>query len=209
MQTEIISIEEEGVFQRACDELTAGHPIAFPTDTVYGLGTRLDDVEAIEALYQIKRRDSAKAIPVLIGDFAQMNLVSPGWSPEAEALALHFWPGALTLVVSRHSYLPAALSALPTIGVRMPNHPFALRLLNAIGPMAVTSASLSGGSNTTTAEEVFEQLDGLIPLICDGGTCPGGVPSTVVDCSSPELHILREGAVPSTSILEYLNRSTK
>lgn len=209
MKTQIISTADEGTLQRACDELESGNPIAFPTDTVYGLGTRLNDADAIEALYRIKGRDAAKAIPVLIGDYDQMKLISPGWSHAAEALALHYWPGALTLIIPRHAYLPAALSALPTAGVRMPDHSFILSLLKVVGPMAVTSANLSGGTNATTAKEVLAQLDGLVPLICDGGPCPGGMPSTVVDCASPELRILREGAISVKEITSFLKEPSQ
>jgi len=169
--------------------------VAFPTDTVYGLGTLAHDAQAIERLYIEKGRDAAKAIGVLIGkvdDLAQtaQNMSEPAWR-----LADHFWPGPLTLVVSRHPELPANLSPLPTIGVRMPDHPTALDLLSRTGPMAVTSANLSGGANASTAQEVFEQLAGSIPLILDGGRTPGGLPSTVVDCTGSELQVLRLGPI--------------
>ncbi|MBP1694037.1 MAG: L-threonylcarbamoyladenylate synthase [Chloroflexi bacterium] len=195
MKTEILSIDQPGAMERTLRILYEGGMVAFPTDTVYGLGTLAHDAQAIERLYIVKGRDAAKAIGVLIGkvdDLAQtaQNMSEPAWR-----LADHFWPGPLTLVVSRHPELPANLSPLPTIGVRMPDHPTALDLLSRTGPMAVTSANLSGGANASTAQEVFEQLAGSIPLILDGGRTPGGLPSTVVDCTGSELQVLRLGPI--------------
>ncbi len=122
----------------------------------------------------------------------------------AHKLAEAFWPGPLTLVVPVHPRLPKNLSPLPTVGVRMPNHPDALALLESCGPLAVTSANLSGQENTTNAAQVYAQLAGRIPLILDGGTTPGGEPSTVVDCTSPEPAILRSGPISLEEIRAIL-----
>ena len=114
---------------------------------------------------------------------------------QALALASAHWPGALTLIVPRHPSLPADLSPLPTLGIRIPDHPAALALLQAAGPLAVTSANLSGQADTTTAKEVLAQLDGRVDLVLDGGKTPGGIPSTVVDLTGSEPRILRQGPV--------------
>jgi len=110
-------------------------------------------------------------------------------------LARRFWPGPLTLIVPRLPQLPSVLSSNLTIGVRIPDHPVALSLLKLVGPLAVTSANLSGNANANTAQQVLDQLDGRIHLILDGGQTPGGVPSTVADCTGPETRILREGPI--------------
>ena len=134
-----------------------------------------------------------KAIPVLVGDPGQLDLVTSTPNQVARRLAAHFWPGPLTLVVPRHPSLPDALSPTPTVGVRMPDHRLALALLSQSGPLATTSANLSGGLNPLSAQEVQAQLEGRIDLILDGGICPGGTPSTVVDCTSDALLIIRQG----------------
>ena len=167
--------------------------MAFPTDTVYGIGVTVYSSESIEKLFIAKGRDAAKAIPVLIGDPSQLAQVTASVSDAAYRLAQRFWPGPLTLVVSRHPSLPGILSPVPTVGVRMPNHPVALALLRQSGPLATTSANLSGGPDPTTAQDVLSQLSGRIDMVLDGGSCLGGVPSTVVDCTASDLRILRPG----------------
>ena len=175
--------------------------MAFPTDTVYGLGAMLFDFQAVEQLYLVKGRDAAKAIAVLLGSEADLSHVTRELGDVAARLAHRFWPGPLTLVVPAHPALPANLSPLPTVGVRMPDHPVALALLRLTGPLAVTSANLSGQPSTRTADEVSAQLGGLIPLILDGGQTPGGLPSTVVDCTGTELVILRQGPISEQQLI--------
>lgn len=169
--------------------------MAFPTDTVYGLGAALADPQAIEKLFEVKERDSAKAIAVLVGRTSDVERKVGKLNALAARLADRFWPGPLTLVVPAVPGLPDLLSPTPTVGVRMPDHPVALKLLQASGPLAVTSANLSGKMDSRTALEVFEQLAGRIPLILDGGETPGGAPSTVVDCTGSEPVILRLGPI--------------
>jgi L-threonylcarbamoyladenylate synthase len=127
-----------------------------------------------------------------------------GVSEFAMRLAGHFWPGALTLVAGRAAGLPEILSPLPTIGVRMPNHAWALALLQRVGPLATTSANLSGAANPLSAEDVLAQLDGRVDLVIDGGPSPLGLPSTVVDCTGLEPKILRQGAITADEILSVI-----
>jgi L-threonylcarbamoyladenylate synthase len=148
---------------------------------------------AVHRIYAAKGRPVEKAIPVLIADPADLEKVTPAVPPMAGRLASHFWPGPLTLVVAKHPDLPKAVSDLPTVAVRIPDHPLARALLRSAGPLAVTSANLSGQPSPSTAQQVFAQLAGRIALIIDGGTTPGGVPSTIVDCSEAEPRVLREG----------------
>jgi L-threonylcarbamoyladenylate synthase len=195
VETRIAPADVPESVSQAVDTLRRGGLVAFPTDTVYGLGALLTDPQAIERLYVVKGRDSAKAIAVLLGSPAALGQVAAETSLIAQRLMQRFWPGPLTLVVPRHPALPANLSPLPTVGVRMPDHPVALALLNRIGPLAVTSANLSGAPSACTAQEVFDQLQGRIALILDGGRTPGGVPSTVVDCTGGGLAVLRTGPI--------------
>ena len=207
MQARIVPAEDPRAFQRALDLLHKLQLVAFPTDTVYGLGASLESSQAIEGLYVVKGRDSAKAIAVLLGDPAHIGRVALELSPMAERFAGLFWPGPLTLVVARRPDLPDNLSQLPTIGIRMPDHPVALKLLRQAGPLAVTSANLSGATDTTTAQEVYKQLGGSIPLILDGGRTPGGQPSTVVDCTGEAPLILRQGPITLEQLCKAIDRS--
>jgi L-threonylcarbamoyladenylate synthase len=205
MQTEIISAEAPGALQKAVDLLREGGLVAFPTDTVYGLGVLAYDQRGIDQLYAVKQRNSLKAIPILLGDPDELAQVAAGMGEIARRLAQRFWPGPLTLVVACHPGLPPNLSPQPTIGVRMPNHPVALSLLRLTGPLAVTSANQSGSESAATAQEVFAQLGGRIPLILDGGRTPGGLSSTVVDCTGPEPVILRPGPVSMAELQAALS----
>jgi len=154
----------------------------------------------VESIYLAKDRPVEKAIPILIGGPEDLDKVTTEIPPIAAKLAARFWPGALTLVVPKHPDLPDVVSAASTVGVRVPDHPVARALLRVAGPMAVTSANISGEASPKTAEEVSRQLNGRIPLILDGGETPGGVPSTVVNCLGTEPVILREGPVSMKDI---------
>lgn len=195
MNTEVIKSDHPIALNHAVDVLNNGGLVAFPTDTVYGLGSLLTKAEFIERIYVVKGRESTQAIAVLLSSPDELEKVSISPNEMALKLARRFWPGPLTLIVSRHPNLPDVLSPNPTIGVRVPNHEFALKLIRAAGPLAVTSANVSGHENTTTAVEVLGQLDGRIHLLIDGGKTPGGIPSTVVDCTSGEPIVLRPGPI--------------
>ena len=195
MKTECIPADHPNAIQHALDVLRNVGLVAFPTDTVYGLAAPVDNIESIERLYVVKGRNNTKAIAVLLGDQDQLAQVAVDLSKSAQKFAQHFWPGPLTMIVPRHPSLPDILAPLPTIGVRIPDHPVALALLKAAGPLAVTSANVSGGDNTLTAKQVMKQLKGRVHLIIDGGRTPGGVPSTVIDCTTPEPELLREGPI--------------
>ena len=204
LHTEILRADHPVALQHACDVLQHGGMVAFPTDTVYGLAVLPFKEEVIEQLFTAKGRNNTRAIAVLIGEMGQLKQVTPAVTPPLKRLMERFWPGPLTLILPKHSSLPDALSQNTTIGVRIPNHPVALMLLKRIGPLAVTSANLSGGENANTAQEVQIQLGGRIHLIIDGGRSPGGIPSTVVDCTTPELTILRPGPISLEDIRKVL-----
>ena len=193
MKTECLRADHPVALTHAVDVLKNGGLVVFPTDTVYGLASLPDTTECVERLYTVKGRNNSRAIAVLIGNPEELDRVSISSTEMALRLAKRFWPGPLTLIVPRHPSLPDALSPQPTIGVRMPDHAIALALLRMTGPLAVTSANLSGQDNTNTAQEALAQLKGRVHLVIDGGRTPGGIPSTVVDCTTPELVILRKG----------------
>jgi Sua5/YciO/YrdC/YwlC family protein len=181
--------------QTALEILQRGGLIAFPTDTVYGVGALAFDGKAVESIYKAKDRPIEKAIPVLIGDATDMEKVGMDIPDIVYQLAARFWPGPLTCIVPKKPTLPESVSATETVGVRVPDHEVARAILHAAGPMAVTSANISGRPSPSTAQEVLAQLGGRIDLIIDGGTTPGSVPSTLVDCTGNELKILREGPI--------------
>ncbi len=195
MRTEILSASLSDAIPRALEILNAGGLVAFPTDTVYGVGTLAFNGKAVGSIYAAKDRPGEKAIPILIGDVDDLEKVGINIPDIARKLATRFWPGPLTILIPKRIDLPESVSASSTVGVRIPDHEVARALLRAAGPMAVTSANISGGQSPVTAQEVYEQLGGRIDLIIDGGKTPGGIPSTLVDCTTLELKILREGPI--------------
>lgn len=204
MITKIISADHPNAIKRALELIRSGKLVAFPTDTVYGLGAQAFSLQAIQKLFQVKNREPNRAIPILLGGLDQLDLVTVSMGYMALRLAEVFWPGPLTLVVPRHPSLPDIIAPGNTIGIRMPDHPLALSLLGMSGPLATTSANLSGASSPQTAQEVRTQLNRRIPLILDGGRTPGGVPSTVVSCTDKEPVVLRPGPIRMDDLLRAL-----
>ena len=202
--TLLLPANDESI-QLALKILRKGGLVAFPTDTVYGVGALAFDGKAVESIYGAKNRPIEKAIPVLIGDTEDMEKVGMNIPEIAYRLATRFWPGPLTCVIPKQPTLPESVSATDTVGVRVPDHEVARALLRAAGPMAVTSANISRQSSPSSAEEVFAQLDGRIDLIINGGITPGGVSSTLVDCTGDEVRILREGPISLEEILRKLS----
>lgn len=201
MKTEIIPASE---IQSALKILQSGGIVAFPTDTVYGLGALAFDNDAINSIYAAKDRPIEKAIPILIGDLSDLEKVADNVPDMALRFAARFWPGPLTCIVPKKQILPLAVSATATVAVRIPDHADARALLRAAGPMAVTSANISGGKNPSTAREVYDQLNGRIPLILDGGKTNSGVPSTLVDCTGQVPVVLREGPISLAELMTVL-----
>ena len=193
-------------FARAVALLQRGELVAFPTDTVYGVGAIAWDAAAVGKLYTAKLRPLDKAIPILLADPADVTQVAAGLAPAALRIAERFWPGPLTLVVPKAARVPAEVTAGgATVAVRIPDHPLARALIRAAGaPLATTSANISGEASAATAEEAAVQLGGRVAMILDGGRCPGGVPSTVVDVTQPQPRILRPGPISLEQILAAL-----
>ena len=205
MKTIVLPTNISDAISQALEVLENGGLVAFPTDTVYGVGALAFNAEAVKSIFAAKDRPVEKAIPILIGGPEDLDKVSIEVSVIAEKLAARFWPGPLTLVIPKHPNLPDVVSATPTVGVRVPDHPIARALLRVAGPMAVTSANISGQESPKSARDVYRQLNGCIPLILDGGETPGGVSSTVVDCLGVEPVILREGSVTLEEIQSVLD----
>jgi len=206
MRTSVVAADDPQAVEAAIALLQAGQVVAFPTDTVYGIGASATDAAAVARLYTVKDRSETKAIPVLIAAVADLAQVARGVPPFVERLAGRFWPGGLTLVLPAAPSLPAALTAGgTTVAVRCPAHPTPRALIHALGtPLAATSANLSGQPAPTTAAEVARQLAGRLPLILDGGVCPVGVASTLVDLTSDPPRLLRAGAIPAEALRALL-----
>jgi L-threonylcarbamoyladenylate synthase len=194
-----------GVLQREIEKgvetLKKGGVIAFPTDTVYGLGGDAFNSRAVERVYETKNRPKHQQLPLLIADTAQLTAMAGSILGIAWFLARRFWPGGLTLVLPKADSLPAYLAPESSIAVRVPNHPICLALIQRLGnPIIGTSANISGQPAALTADEVGQQLGGKIDFIITGGKCPGGKESTVVDVTHEAPVILRQGIIPAHEI---------
>lgn len=172
--------------------------VAYPTDTVYGLGAAIYDRQAVARLFWLKGRDHSQGVPVLIATRSQLAEVAAEVPDAALALADRFWPGALTLVMRGDPRLPALVSGgADTVAVRLPDHPCPQSLISALGaPITGTSANRHDGPEPASAEEVQRQLGDRLSLVLDGGPSAGGVPSTIVDVTPPTPRLVRAGAIP-------------
>lgn len=187
--------------------LAAGGVIAFPTDTVYGLGADLWNSTAIARLYAAKGRPDEKALPVLLADEGQWSLVAAGASETALSLMRAFWPGALTIVLPRRPEVPDAVGPLTqTIALRVPAHAALRRIIAHTGPLASSSANLSGQPPAMSAGAVRDALEERLALVLDGGDLPPGSPSTVVDATGPQPVILRQGAITAEAMTRALGQ---
>ncbi len=183
--------------RKAASILLRGGLVAFPTETVYGLGAAVDQIKAIDRIFAVKGRPADNPLIVHISCRAQLDRLVTYVSPAAEHLMDRFWPGPLTLIFPRFPAIPAEISAgLPTVAVRMPAHSLALKLIRAAGvPLVAPSANLSGRPSPTTARHVLTDLAGKIEAVLDGGPCRVGVESTVLDLTGARPVILRPGGV--------------
>jgi len=206
MKTRILSAGEEA-YKLAGELLSEGQLVAFPTETVYGLGANALDQKAVRSIFEAKGRPADNPLIVHICHRDQlMPLVEI--PPLAEKLISSFWPGPLTLLFPRKNIIPDIVTAgLPTVAIRMPSHPAAMAMLRACGlPIAAPSANRSGRPSPTSAEHVMEDMNGLIPLIIDGGACEVGLESTVLDLCHGEPCILRPGGVTRDMLENVLGR---
>ena len=195
----------QGQLRKAVEVLLNGGIVAYPTDTVYGLGANGLDPAAVRRVFEVKRRPLTMPVPLLVADLAMLRSVVEGLPEVALSLVERFLPGPLTLVLPRAPVVPEIVTAgAPSVAVRIPDHPVPVRLAAGIGaPLVGTSANRSGQPSPTTADEVRAQLGAEIDWVVDGD-CPGGVESTVVDLTDATLRILRPGAVPAEALEEVL-----
>ncbi len=201
MTTDVVPLDpaapDPGGIARAGAVIRAGGLVAFPTETVYGLGGNALDAAAVGRIFAAKGRPASNPVIVHVADEADVLNVAAAWPTTAARLAEHFWPGPLTLVLPRGPGVPDVVTAGgPTVAVRCPDHPVARALIRAAGvPVAAPSANRSTGLSPTQAWHVEKSLAGRIDLILDGGPCRGGIESTVVDVSGGVPRVLRPGLV--------------
>jgi tRNA threonylcarbamoyl adenosine modification protein (Sua5/YciO/YrdC/YwlC family) len=194
---------EPALIARAAAVLRSGAPVAFPTDTVYGLGLPVVAGGSPAALFALKGRDAHKAIPWLVAGPQALKDYGEEVPAYALELARAHWPGALTLIVRASLAAPAAFVAPDgSIALRAPAHPIVAALIEALGtPLAATSANCQGGVPVASLSALDARLAARLALGIDGGPAPGAVPSTIVSCLGPRPRVLRDGAVPSALLL--------
>ena len=209
----IVRLADAAAIAAAADLLTAGEPVAVPTETVYGLAARADDAAAVAAIYRAKGRPSFNPLIVHVADLAQAESLAL-FDDRARQLAALFWPGALTLVLPLKAgarIAPAVTAGLPTIALRCPAHPVMRAVLAAPGlPLAAPSANRSGAVSPTSAEHVAGSLAGRIALVLDGGSCAAGLESTIVALRGDGTwQQLRPGPIAEGEIAELLGPATQ
>ena len=187
---------------RAIEILKAGGIVAFPTDTVYGLGGDAFNSEAAERIYVVKQRSRCLPLPVLVADTTQVTAVVDSVSEVAQLLMKRFWPGGLTQVLPKAASLPDIITAGgEKVAIRIPNHLVPLTIIRRLSvPIVGTSANISDTPSAVTAQDVEQQLGGQIDLIIDMGRCLGGLESTVVDVTGEKPVVLRQGIIPEDEI---------
>lgn len=202
------NLSENPAIQEAAMWIKDGEVIAFPTETVYGLGADACSNDAIEKIFEAKGRPSDNPLIVHIGKHDQLPLAASSWSETAEKLMEAFWPGPLTIVLPKSEQIAERTTAgLSTVGVRMPDHPVAQALIEAAGvPLAAPSANRSGKPSPTRAEHVYHDLNGRIKGILDGGSTGVGLESTVVEVTEDRVTILRPGGITKAQLEQVVDR---
>lgn len=185
--------------------LRSGRLVVLPTDTLYGIGADAFDSSAVADLLSAKRRGRDMPVPVLVGSWQTIDGLAFSVRPQARELIKAFWPGGLSLVVQQAPSLAWDLGdTRGTVMLRMPLHPVAIELLREVGPLAVSSANVSGQPPAKTAAEAREQLGEKVSVYLDGGPAEHAMASTIVDLTADQPRILRAGAVPAADIAEVL-----
>lgn len=209
METKVIAITEKSdalALLPAAEILQKGGLVAFPTETVYGLGANGLDAEAAKAIYQAKGRPSDNPLILHVADFAAIDKLACNISDTARKLIAAFCPGPITVILNRNRIVPDAVTGgLDTVGIRMPSHEVARELIRLAGvPLAAPSANTSGRPSPTTAQAVLTDLQGKIGAVVDGGSCAFGLESTIVDCTSEVPTVLRPGAITLEMLAEVV-----
>jgi len=198
----LVDTSLDEALRQAVSTLLEGGIIAYPTETIYGLGVKYDNEKALRRLYEIKDRPREKTIPIIIGSVEQLSLLVNSFNDKAECLMQKFWPGPLTLIFDARSGLNSYITCSDKIAIRIPGESFALDLARAAGfPITATSANISGLPAARNVAMIRKYFNDRIDLIINGGTSQNTQPSTIVDVTRGTPLILREGAISSSRIL--------
>ena len=205
MKTEILQPTEENLL-RAANLIKRGELVAFPTETVYGLGADGLNIEACRKIFIAKGRPNDKPLSLHVASLEMVERVAK-ISARAEKLFAAFCPGALTIILPKNKIVPDFVTCGKlSVGIRFPANDVALSLIKLSGcPIAAPSANLSGMEPPTTSQEVFDNLSGRVEIILDGGRCRFGISSTIIDLTASEPKILRRGAITAEEILEVIS----
>lgn len=206
IRTQCLPARAPGVIDQAVAALHRGEVIAFPTDTVYGVGAHAFQAQAVAQLYAVKERPIAMPIPLLLPDISALNTVCVHVPPLAWRIAERFWPGGLSLVLYRAPVVPDVITAgRDTLAVRVPQHALVRDICRRLdAPLAATSANLHGQPAPANADDVMRGLVGRISLLLDGGECPGGVASTLLDMTVSPPVLLRAGPVTAEQLAAFV-----
>ena len=207
MDTKLLKPTQESI-QLACDILKAGDVVAIPTETVYGLFGDATNAQACANIFKAKERPRDNPFIVHISDYEMLNDVAQDIPEDAIKLAEAFWPGPLTMILNKKDVIPyAATAGLDTVGIRMPSNPVVLEIISKTRlPLAGPSANRSGRPSPTDAQTVFDDMDGRIPLVLDGGECNIGVESTVISLAGPQPVLFRPGCITKAQMEDVLHK---
>lgn len=204
METKVL---DQSQFKEITDLIKDSQVVAFPTDTVYGLGIRYDSEVAVNRLKEAKQRDANKPFPLMVSNISQIDQVAY-LDPDYSEVIKHLMPGALTIIVKKKAVIPDyATNGKDTIAIRMPDDKFVLALLEELGPLLVTSANMSGEKAANDEKEVLEQLDGRIAAVVKGHSL-SAIPSTIIDLTDKQIKILRQGEITYEQIQPYLKEKS-
>ncbi|MDX1614618.1 MAG: L-threonylcarbamoyladenylate synthase [Candidatus Promineifilaceae bacterium] len=194
--------DQSKAIEQAAALLRQGELIAYPTDTLYGVGAAAFDEQAVRRLFAAKRRPLSKGIPILLADAADLETVVSHVSAAAQRLIDRHWPGPLTLILPRRPELPPSLAPGDTVAVRVPDHDLARKFIAAAGgAVATSSANRSGEPAALDAQQALAALGDVVAAVLDGGPVQHGQASTIVDCTTTPLRILRPGPLPADAVL--------
>jgi L-threonylcarbamoyladenylate synthase len=204
--TQILLATSAKAIRKAVHLIREGEVVAFPTDTVYGVGANAFERYAVRQIFEIKQRPRDKSLPVFIYQIDDLNLVARDVPNQAWPLLQQFWPGALTVVLKKNAALPDDVTGgQDTVAVRIPDHPVCLDLVIRVGrPLAVTSANLSDQPTPATAQGVATALGENLPLVLDGGPSPTTQPSTIINLTCTPPRVLREGPISGAELQTFL-----
>lgn len=206
--TKILTVTKHAPESKLIDEavsyLEAGQVVAYPTETIYGLGVDVTNEKAIKRLFDLKRRDYGLPISILVSDLAMLNHIADTVPESAKKLMKMFWPGPLTILFPAGANISTSLTTnTGKIGIRISSHPVAMAIIKILGkPISTTSANLSGFPPSLQVKHIQKYFGEKIPCIVDSGECVSGRGSTVVDVSDETMAIIREGSISSEKVIE-------